>query len=319
MRDLFAFLIFIGIVACTSQEDGAPTIPLEIALRKTTEEIQDIQAFLDVEVLKKEGNELVVFSFEIQGNVQEKRLVPANDLLICSFLNEQLMYGMGISEDCASSGYYYRYLKTKPNSTFHRLHVTISGQVKERHPSDLFTGMPILLNGIKKIQKCPIQLFEKPESIPFENQFWKLVGFTDKNKNLISFPTCEDPNVGIIFHDKILEGTPIDDPLAKSFTIQSAVWTRPDQFFAVYNYSEKNTLIITRGLNGSYMPPRPATSPTNNYASLTKDIVNTHLSINKLFVYLQPVEFTLEGNKLWLSNPASDIHAQFIFDSSKEN
>lgn len=321
MRGLVAFSIILGLIACSSpqENDPTPTVPLKIELRKTLEEIQDIPAFLDVEKLDQEGEEIIVFSFEIQGNTQTQRLVPASDLLICSLLSEQLKYGMEITEDCALSGYYYRYLSRRPTSPTYRLHVTISGQVKERSEEDLFTGLPIVLDEIKKIESCPVEISANPNPIALENQFWRLVGFTDQNRNIISYPTCENPTVGIIFHDRILNGSAIDDSLARSFTIQTEVWSRPGPLFSVYNYSSDSTLVITRALNPSYMPPRPATSPSNNFPYLTNAMVEVYFGLNKLFVYLEPVEFTLEGNQLWLSNPAGDIHAQFIFDSSVGN
>lgn len=321
MRGLVAFSIILGLIACSSpqENDPTPTVPLKIELRKTLEEIQDIPAFLDVEILEKEGEELIVFSFEIQGNTEEERLVPASDLLICSLLSEQLKYGMEIPEDCASGGYYYRYLSRRPTSPTYRLNVTISGQVKERSEEDLFTGLPIVLDEINKIESCPVEISENPNPISLENQFWKLVGFTDESKTIISYPTCENPNVGIIFHDRVIGGSPIDDSLARSFTIQTEVWIRPGSLFSVYNYSSDSTLLITRAVSASYMPPRPATSPTDNFFSLTEDMIEVYIGLNNLFGYSEPVKFILKGNQLWLSNPANDIHAQFIFDSSGGN
>ncbi|GMQ32663.1 hypothetical protein Ataiwa_09350 [Algoriphagus taiwanensis] len=291
-----------------------PTIPSEIELRNTVEEFQEVLAFLDVEVVEKDEEILYFFSFELQDDPQAERLVPGKDGLICSFLDQQLKFGMPTPEDCEWQGYYSRYLRSGTAPSNFRLHVIISGEVKEKSPEDIFTGLPIVLNRIEKIESCPVEFEENSTPTTFENNFWKLVGFTDDSGSIISSPTCEDPEVGVIFNDQLLLGTPIEDPEARSFSIQSAVWMRPGPLVLVYRISGENTLSITRAVDPSYMPPRPATAITDNFPNVTNAIFNKYDSLSSIFRFEGPVEFVLSGNTLRLKNTSNGISTLLVKD-----
>ena len=301
-------------VGCSPQEEIPISIPLEIENRKTVKELQDVPAFLDVEEIVTADKTLYFFSLELQNSSQTERLVPGKDNLICGFLNQELMYGMPILENCVLEGYLARYLRSNFWPSNDRLQVTISGEVKEKHPDDKFTGLPFSLNSIQKMKSCPVELRVNQETIPLENHFWRLIGFVDNNGTILSSPACENPQIGIVFHDRLLVGFPIEDPKARSFSINSAVWIRPDQIFLVYTKSSENSLFVTRAVDPSYTPPRPATLWTNNFSNLTKDIFNKYDSLNKIFRYDEEVSFLLNGNTLRLSNPANGINALFAFE-----
>lgn len=310
---LFYSLIFC-VVGCSPQEEIPISIPLEIGNRKTVKELQDVPAFLDVEEVVTADKTIYFFSFELQNSGQTERLIPGKDNLICGFLNEELMYGMPILEDCELEGYLSRYLRSNFWPSNDRLHVTISGEVKERHPDDIFTGLPFSLSGIQKIKSCPVDLQVNQETIPLENHFWRLIGFVDNNGAIISSPTCENPQIGIVFHDRLLLGFPIEDPEARSFSIKSAVWIRPDQIFLVYTKSSENSLFLTRAIDPAWIPPRPATAPRDNFSNLTKDIFNKYDSLSRIFRFNEEISFWLNGNTLRLSNQANGINALFAFE-----
>lgn len=312
MRNLIFLLLFFGFFGCSPQDDPAQNIPLEIGLRKTVEEIAGVPAFLDVETITNGTETSYLFFFELQDNAQKRRLVPDKDTLICSLLNEQLMYGMTIIEGCADVGYFFRYLRYGEAPGNHRMHVTISGKAKERRPGDPFTGSPFVLERIEKIESCPVAITDKSGSFSLENRFWKLVGFIDQNGNIISSPTCENPEIGITFYDKLLTGSPIEDPEAKSFKIESAVWIRSYQLFLVYGKESDNKLRITRAVDPAWMPPRPATAQTNNIDQLTKGIYNKFDSLSQIFLFNQTVDFEINGNKIELRNPTNGIGALLI-------
>jgi hypothetical protein len=315
MKNRFYLVVIFAFLACSQQEDIGQTVPLEIELRKTLAEIERVPAYLDVEEIANDNETNYIFSFELQDEAKAEILVPGMDSLICKLLTEELMYGMGISDNCALEGYYYRYLYPYPSPIkMDRMHVAISGKVKERHPNDLFTGSPLVLERIEKIESCPVAISDKSGSFSLENRFWNLVGFTDQNGKIISSPTCENPEIGITFYDRLLTGSPIEDPDAKTFRIESAAWIRPSQLFLVYGIESENRLSITRAVDPSWMPPRPATAPSDNFVSLTKDTYNKFDSLRQIFKFTEPVDFMISGNKLELHNPSNGIRALFVTD-----
>ncbi|GMQ24086.1 hypothetical protein Aoki45_07680 [Algoriphagus sp. oki45] len=316
MKKWIFILITLTFLGCFSEEEPKPTIPLEIEQRNTVAQFEGLAAYLDVEVMEKEGEFLYFFSFEPQKNPNDERLVPGKDELICSFLNEQLKFGMDIPNDCEWKGYYSRYLRSGTVPSNFRLHVILSGEEKERHPDDLFFGKRIQLNSIQKIESCPIDFEEISTPIPLESKFWRLVGFTDTSGNIISSPTCEDPEIGVVFHDQLLLGSPIEDPDAKSFTIERAVWSRPGPLVLVYRISGENTLSITRAVDPSYTPPRPATAVTDNFPNLTNAIFNKYDSLSSIFRFNESVEFSLSGNTLRLKNSSNEIGALLVYEGN---
>jgi hypothetical protein len=313
MKHLIFFCLIVVFVSC-SQPDDFEKIPLEITQRETVADLDAKPAYLDVQVITKDTQATYVFSFEIQGEGSFRQVVPDKNGLICEFLNEQLMYGVSLSEDCAFQDYYSRYLLNGSKSGNFRLHVTVSGKVKKQHPDDLFEGFPMILDKIEKIESCPLTISNKPGEYPLENRFWKLVGFMDQNGKIISSPTCENPGIGIVFHDKLLIGTPLQDPNARSFTIESAVYSRPNQLFLVYGKTSENKLSITMAADPYWMPPRPATAQTNNFGNLTKGIYHKYDSLKQIFKFQEPVDFVISGNKLELHNSANGIRATFVTD-----
>lgn len=312
MKNHFFRIALLFFVGCSQPDDPVEKIPLEINLRETVAEIENLAAYLDVQTVTKGSETIYIFSFEIQGEGPSEQMVPETDNLICSFLNEQMMYGMSWPEDCAQPGYYNRYLHAGSKSGNFRMHVAISGKVKERHPMDPFSGSPIVLENINKIESCPVEIIDKPGAYTLENRFWTFVGFMDQNGIVISSPTCENPEIGITFHDKLLSGTPIQDPDARTFTIESAAYIRPNQLFLVYRIDSENKLAISMAVDPSWMPPRPATAQTDNFAYLTKGIYNKFDSLRQIFKAMESVDFVISGNKLELHNSSNDIRALFV-------
>lgn len=313
MKKLFLLAIILSNLGCMSKDD----FPIrQIEDRKTLTELTDVPAFLDVEKIEGDSSTVYLFSLHLMNTNPVEILSPSSNDLICDFLNEQMKNGINNEFDCAYWGYFFLYLRSNLDAGNYRLHVRISGLVKERNSEDQFTGKPIVLKGINKISSCTVEIPEKPGSFKLENNFWRLIGFTDEGENIISTPTCENPEIGIIFHDEILNGLPIDEPDAKSFTIKTRAERFSEQMFKVYSIDSNGKIFISRAINPSWMPPRPSTAPSNNYAQLTKDIYNKYDSLNQILWPNDRIDFKISNNKLVLFNPSNNIGALLMVEET---
>jgi hypothetical protein len=299
------FLIF-------SCEDKETPLWLEIEDRETITEINNVSAFIDVEQFGESLDSGYVFRLELMDSSTPQFLYVGDDRVICSFLNEQMAFGSTRTVNCAGLVYYYRYLSNGFKKGNYRMHVNISGQIKKRHAKDFFTGEPFIPKSITKIPSCPISFEAKNINLSLENNFWKLQAFLDENGEILSYPTCEDPEIGIYFYDSLVQGFPLDVPEARTFDILTAVKTRLPQIFNVYSTEEEGKIKISSALNSSWMPPRPATAQTTNFSSLTVDIKNKYDSLNLILRSNDIIEYSLNQNILELYNSETKVRAKFF-------
>jgi hypothetical protein len=312
MKRLFIFSFIFLIFSCDDNGIPSDELPKAIEDRETLAEIIDLKAYLDVEQLGESLDSGYVFMLELMESQDPQFLHVSNDQLVCIFLNEQMMYGSTAVTNCAGLGYFYRYLYNGFKGGNYRMHVTISGKIKEKFSSDIFTGEPFLLENIIKISSCPISFETKAINPSLDNNFWRLQGFINENGELYSYPTCEDPEIGIFFYDNLVIGTPLEEPEAKTFDIRTAVETRLPQLFNVYFIEEDGKIKISMAVNPSWMPPRPATSPTDNFPRLTVDIKNKYDSLNLLLKAHDEIDYAITHNILELFNPETQIRARFF-------
>jgi hypothetical protein len=312
-RILVSFLIFL-IFSCNEQENPSNelTSDLEIEDRETQAEINNARAFLDVEKIGESLDSGYVFMLELMDTPSPIFLHINNDEMICNFLNGQLMYGSTLTANCAGWGYFYRYLNGGIKDGNYRMHVNIKGQIKEKFVSDAFSGEPFILENITKIGSCPISIETNEINLSLENNFWQLQAFLDENGEILSYPTCEDPEIGIYFYDSLVQGFPLDVPEAKTFEIHTEVWTRVSQLFNVYSIEEEGKIKISRALNPDYRPPRPATAQTNNFSSLTVDIKNKYDSLHLILRFDHVIDYSLNQNILELYNPETKVKGRFF-------
>ena len=303
---------FLFLLASCGEKDITPQFePIEIGDRETLLEIDGEMAFLDVEKIEVDSETKYAFLLELKDNQGPKFLHVSNDQLLCGFLDEQMMFGSSLTSDCAERGYFYRYLLGGFKKGNYRLHVKVSGKLKEKFEYDLFSGEPFVLENITKIPTCPVTFEVKDVSPSLRNNFWQFQGFIDEQGDVVSYPTCEDPEIGIFFYDSLLLGVPLTVPEAKSFEIRTEVSIRPPQLFHVYSFDNRK-IKISMALNPGWMPPRPATAQTDNYSRLTVDIKNKYDSLNLILRVSDGIEFAINQNTLLLYNPETKIRARFF-------
>jgi hypothetical protein len=314
MKRMLLCSLFFLTFSCGEKEIPSDKMPLDIAIedRETFAEINDLRAYLDVEQLGENLDSGYVFMLELMDSPSPQFLHVGNDQLVCAFLNEQMMFGSTRVTNCAGWGYFYRYLRKGFKGGNYRMHVTISGEIKEKFAGDIFTGEPFLLESITKIPSCPISFEPKDINPSLENNFWRLQGFINENGEIYSYPTCEDPEIGVFFYDSLVSGTPIEDSEAKTFDIRTEVSTTPPQLFAVYSVVNFERIRISLAVNPGWMPPRPATSVTDNFSRLTVDIKNKYDSLNRILRVSNEIEFAITQNILELYNPETQIRARFF-------
>lgn len=301
MKRVGIFFILVFLSSCIFDED-------QIEKRKTLVEINDLRAFLDVEEVGKSLESGYVFKLKpIDNSVPYHVLHVGDDGLICRFLNEQLKYGSSLTENCAGVGYYYRYLNNGIKSGHYRMQVNISGLIKKKLGSDDFTGEPFLLESITKVPSCPISFEIREGEFSLDNKFWQLQAFLDENGDILSFPTCEDPAIGIYFYDSMnLSGASSTE--LKSLEIITEVWIRQN-FIPVYSTENGKIKISSFYFQ---IRPLPSTYPTNNISTVTLDIYNKYDSLNLLLKVNQSTEYSLNQNVLELSNPETKVKARFF-------
>lgn len=312
-RFLLSCLISL-IFSCNEQDLPADEIPSDIEFeeRETLAEIHDVRALMDVEKIGESLDSGYVFMLELVDSSSPLFLHIKDDELICDFINREIMYGSNQTTSCAGWGYYYRYLRSGIKNGNYRMHVKIGGKIKEKFAADAFSGEPFILETITKIESCPVSFETNDINPKLENNFWQLEAFLDENRNILSYPTCEDPEIGIYFYDSLIQGNPIDIPEAKTFEILSEVWTVLSQIFKVYSIEEEGKIKISRALNPGYIPPRPATAQTNNFSNLTVDIKNKYDSLHLILRIGDDIEYSLNKNVLELHNPETQIRARFF-------
>ncbi|WP_373523177.1 hypothetical protein [Aquiflexum sp.] len=309
MKRLFSYFLFFLIFSC---EDKETPLWVEIEDRETIAEINNVRAFIDVEQIGESLDSGFVFRLELMDSPTLQFLHVGDDRMICSFLNEQMMFGSTRTVNCAGIAYYNRYLGNGFKTGNYRMHVNISGQIKKRNAKDIFTGEPFVLESITKIPTCPISFDIKNINSTLENNFWQLQAFLNENGEILSYPTCEDPEIGVFFYDSLVQGFPIDVPEAKTFEILTEVWTRIPQLFNVYSFDGEGKIKISAAFNPSWMPPRPATAQTTNFSNLTVDIKNKYDSLNLILRSSAVIEYSLNQNVLELNNPETKVRARFF-------
>ncbi|MFD2202377.1 hypothetical protein [Shivajiella indica] len=312
MKRLCVIFLFLLNFSCDEKEVPKDIEPIAIEDRMTLAELSEVRAFLDVEQIGEDFETGFVFMLELTDDPEPKFLHVSNDELICGFLNDQMVYGTTFSSNCARADYFERYLYGGSKGGNYRMHVTISGKIKEKFDYDLFSGKPFVLENIFKIPSCPIVFEEKEMSPNLENNFWQLHGFIDENGEILSYPTCEDPRIGIYFYDTLLLGTPIEFPEAKTFEVQTAANTRPYQLFSVYSIEGEGRIRISLAVNSGWMPPRPPTIPTDNFYRLTMEIKNKYDSLNLILRAPNEIEYAIDGNVLELYNPGTGVRGRFF-------
>ena len=311
MKRFFLYSIIFLIYSCDEKEIPIEIESIEIKDRETLSEINEVMAFLDVERIGKDFETSFAFMLEFQDSQGPKYLHVSDEQLICSFLNEQMMYGSLLTSNCAGLGYFYRYLYSGSKSGNYRIHVNIGGKIKEKFSYDLFAGEPFVLENITKIPSCPVTFETRDVSPSLENNFWQLQGFLDEKGDIQSFPTCEDPIIGVFFHGSLIFGDPIDIPGAKSFEIRTEVSILPSLLLSVYSL-EEGKIKISRALNPGWMPPKPPTVSTNNFLNLTVDIKNKYDSLDLILRIPNEIEYSITQNMLLLYNPVTQIRARFF-------
>jgi hypothetical protein len=312
MKRLYVFCFFLLILSCEEKDDPADTEPIDIEDRITLTELNEVGAYLDVEKIGEDYETGFVLMLELMDSSGPKFLHVNDDQLLCGFLNDQMVYGSSLTSNCAGLGYFERYLYGGSKGRNYRMHVTVSGKIKEKFGYDNFTGEPFVLENINKIPSCPIGFEGKNISPSLENNFWILQGFIDENGEILSYPTCEDPQIGIFFYDSLLLGTPIEFPEAKTFEIRTAVSFRLSQLFYVYSIEGEGKIRISLAVNPGWMPPKPPTIPTDNFYRLTVDIKNKYDSLNLILRAPDEIEYAIDRNVLELYNHDTGVRGRFF-------
>ncbi len=312
MKRLLSCLLLFLTFSCGEQEIPFEEIFIEIADRETLTEVNNIRAYLDVEQIGGSLDSGFVFKLELMDSQSPQFLHVSNEQLVCAFLNEQMMYGSTAANNCAGWAYFYRYLYQGSRDGNYRLHVTISGEIKKKFNNDIFKGEPFILENIDKIPSCPITFETKDINTSLENNFWRLQGFLNERGDIQSYPTCEDPEIGIFFYDSLVRGFPIDVPESKTFEVRTEVKILSPQFEAVYSKEDREKIRISLAIHPGWMPPRPSTTQTNNFSRLTVDIKNKYDSLNLILRVDHVIEYSLEKNILELYNPETQVRARFF-------